>query len=151
MYDSSVIEILRKYDERYPYFRGLISDLGFEIHRIEFTQPKRKKGKSKNNFFTLFDLAMLGMVSYSVLPLRIATFIGSITAAVSFIIAMFYFFYKIIFWNGFQVGIAPLVIGIFFFASVQLFFIGIIGEYIAVIYTQTKKRPLVIEKERVNF
>jgi glycosyltransferase involved in cell wall biosynthesis len=151
LYDRSVIEILRQYDERYPYFRGLISELGFEICRIEFTQPKRRKGKSKNNFFTLFDLAMLGMVSYSVLPLRIATFVGSVTAAISFIIAVFYFFYKVIFWNGFQVGMAPLVIGIFFFASVQLFFIGIIGEYIGVIYTQTKKRPLVIEKERVNF
>jgi glycosyltransferase involved in cell wall biosynthesis len=151
LYDRSVIEILKQYDEKYPYFRGLISELGFEICRIEFTQPKRKKGKSKNNFFTLFDLAMLGMVNYSVLPLRVATFIGSITAAMSFAIAVFYFFYKIIFWNGFQVGIAPLVIGIFFFASVQLFFIGIIGEYIAVIYTQVKKRPLVIEKERVNF
>lgn len=151
LYDRSVIEILRQYDEKYPYFRGLISELGFEICRIEFTQPRRKNGESKNNFFTLFDLAILGMVSYSILPLRVATFIGSITAAVSFVIAVFYFFYKIIFWNGFQVGIAPLVIGIFFFASVQLFFIGIIGEYIAVIYTQTKKRPLLIEKERVNF
>lgn len=151
LYDRSVIEILRQYDERYPYFRGLISELGFEIAKIEFTQPIRKKGRSNNNFYTLFDLAMLGIVNYSVLPLRIATFVGLITAVVSFLIALFYLFYKIIFWNSFQVGIAPLVIGIFFFSAVQLFFIGIIGEYIGAIYTQVKKRPLVIEKERVNF
>lgn len=151
LYDRSVIEILRQYDERYPYFRGLISELGFEVAKIEFTQPIRKKGRSNNNFYTLFDLAMLGIVNYSVLPLRIATFVGMITAAVSFLIALFYLFYKIVFWNSFQVGIAPLVIGIFFFSAVQLFFIGIIGEYIGAIYTQVKKRPLVIEKERVNF
>lgn len=151
LYDRSVIEILRQYDERYPYFRGLISELGFEVAKIEFTQPVRIKGKSNNNFYSLFDLAMLGIVNYSVLPLRIATFIGLIAAVASFLIALFYLFYKIIFWNSFQVGIAPLVIGIFFFSAVQLFFIGIIGEYIGAIYTQVKKRPLVIEKERVNF
>lgn len=151
LYDRSVIEILRQYDERYPYFRGLISELGFEIAKIEFTQPIRREGRSNNNFYTLFDLAMLGIVNYSVLPLRIATFVGLITAVVSFLIALLYLFYKIIFWNSFQVGIAPLVIGIFFFSAVQLLFIGIIGEYIGVIYTQLKKRPLVIEKERVNF
>lgn len=151
LYDRSVIEILRQYDERYPYFRGLISELGFEIAKIEFTQPVRIKGKSNNNFYSLFDLAMLGIVNYSVVPLRIATFIGLIAAVASFLIALFYLFYKIIFWNSFQVGIAPLVIGIFFFSAVQLFFIGIIGEYVGAIYTQVKKRPLVIEKERVNF
>jgi glycosyltransferase involved in cell wall biosynthesis len=151
LYDRSVIEILRQYDERNPYFRGLISELGFEIAKVEFTQPRRKKGKSKSNFYALFDVAMLGIVNYSVLPLRLAVFIGLIMAVISFLTAVFYFFYKIIFWNGFQVGIAPLVIGIFFFSAVQLFFIGIIGEYIGAIYTQVKKRPLVIEKERVNF
>jgi len=151
LYDRSVIEILRQYDERYPYFRGLISELGFEIAKIEFTQPIRKKGRSNNNFYTLFDLAMLGIVNYSISPLRVATFIGLITAVASFLIALFYLFYKIIFWNSFHVGIAPLVIGIFFFSAVQLLFIGIIGEYIGAIYTQVKKRPLVIEKERVNF
>ena len=151
LYDRSVIEILRQYDEKYPYFRGLISELGFEISKIEFTQPVRKKGKSHNNFYTLFDLAMLGVVNYSVLPLRMATFIGLVTAAASFLIALFYLLYKIVFWDNFQVGIAPLVIGIFFFSAVQLFFIGIIGEYIGAIYIQVKKRPLVIEKERVNF
>ncbi len=151
LYDRTVIEILRQYDERYPYFRGLISELGFEIAKIEFTQPIRKKGRSNNNFYTLFDLAMLGIVNYSVLPLRVAIFIGLITGVVSFLIALFYLFYKIIFWSSFQVGIAPLVIGIFFFSAVQLFFIGIIGEYVGAVYMQIKKRPLVIEKERINF
>lgn len=151
LYDRSVIEILRQYNESHPYFRGLISELGFEIAKIEFTQPIRKMGRSSNNLYTLFDIAMVGMVNYSVLPLRLAVFAGLIMAIVSFLIALFYLFYKIIFWYKFQVGIAPLVIGIFFFSSVQLFFIGIIGEYIAAIYAQVKKRPLVIEKERVNF
>ncbi|MFZ2385718.1 MAG: glycosyltransferase family 2 protein [Candidatus Omnitrophota bacterium] len=151
LYDRSVIEILRQYDERYPYFRGLISDLGFPVARVQFIQPRRKKGRSNNNLYTLFDLAMLGIVNYSVLPLRLATFIGLITAALSFLTALFYLIYKIIFWDKFQVGMAPLVIGIFFFSAVQLFFIGVIGEYIGAIYTQVKKRPLVIEKERINF
>jgi glycosyltransferase involved in cell wall biosynthesis len=151
LYDRSVIEILRQYDERYPYFRGLISELGFDIAKIEFTQPARRKGKSNYNFYDLFEVAMHGLVNYSILPLRMATFIGLLTAAGSFMAAIFYLFYKIIFWNSFQIGIAPLVIGIFFFSAVQLFFIGIIGEYIGAIYTQVKKRPIVIEKERVNF
>jgi glycosyltransferase involved in cell wall biosynthesis len=151
LYDRAVIDILRRYDERYPYFRGLVSDLGFPVARVEFVQPRRKKGRSNNNLYTLFDLAMLGIVNYSVLPLRLATFIGLITAAASFLTALFYFIYKIIFWDKFQVGMAPLIIGIFFFSAVQLFFIGIIGEYIGAIYTQVKKRPLVIEKERINF
>jgi len=151
LYDRAVIEILRQYDERYPYFRGLISDLGFPVARVQFIQPRRKKGRSNNNLYTLFDLAMLGIVNYSVLPLRLATFIGLITAALSFITALFYLIYKIIFWDKFQFGMAPLVIGIFFFSAVQLFFIGVIGEYIGAIYTQVKKRPLVIEKERINF
>lgn len=151
LYDRSVMKILKQYDERYPYFRGLITELGFEIAKVEYTQPKRKKGKSSNNFYTLFDVAMLGIVNYSVLPLRMATLLGLISAAISLLIALFYLLYKLIFWNWFQVGMAPLVIGIFFFSAVQLFFIGIIGEYIGAIYIQIKKRPLVIEKERVNF
>lgn len=151
LYDRSVINILRNYEESSPYFRGLVSELGFDIAKIYYTQPLRRRGRSSNNFFTLFDLAMLGIVNHSVFPLRLAIFIGSVTASVSFLIAVFYLFYKIIFWKQFQLGIAPLVIGIFFFFSVQLFFIGIIGEYISTIYTQVRKRPLVIEKERVNF
>lgn len=151
LYDRQVVEILRSLDDPYPYFRGLIADLGFESAKIEYVQPVRKKGNTKNNFYTLFDMAMLGIVSYSKVPLRLATILGFILAAISLLAAIFYFIYKIIFWESFSLGIAPLVVGLFFFASVQLLFIGIVGEYIGFIYTQVLKRPLVIEKERINF
>lgn len=151
LYDKSFIDILKQLEEPYPYFRGLIAELGFQIAEIGFIQPERKAGKTKNNFYTLYDMAMLGFVSYSKVPLRMSTFIGLITAGISFIVAVIYFIYKIIFWESFSVGIAPLIIGLFFFSAVQLFFLGIIGEYIGAIYTQVKNRPLVIEKERVNF
>ena len=151
LYDRQFIEILRNLDEPYPYFRGLITELGFCRIEIPYTQPKREKGETKNNFYTLYDMAMLGFVSYSKLPLRMASFIGFGVSLLSFLIALIYTVYKIIYWNNFSVGIAPLVIGIFFFGGVQLFFLGIIGEYIGAIFTQVKKRPLVIEKERINF
>ena len=151
LYDRQFIEILRSLDEPYPYFRGLITELGFSRIEIPYTQPKRERGKTKNNFYTLYDIAMLGFVSYSKLPLRLASFIGFGVSLFSFIIALIYLVYKLIDWNNFSVGIAPLVIGIFFFGGVQLFFLGIIGEYIGAIFTQVKKRPLVVEKERINF
>jgi glycosyltransferase involved in cell wall biosynthesis len=151
LYDRQFIEILRNLDEPYPYFRGLVTELGFCRIEIPYTQPRREKGKTKNNFYTLYDIAMLGLVSYSKLPLRMASFIGFGVSLLSFLIAMIYTVYKLLFWNNFSVGIAPLVIGIFFFGGIQLFFLGIIGEYIGAIFTQVKKRPLVIEKERINF
>jgi len=151
LYDKSFIDILRQVDEPYPYFRGLITELGFCRKEIPYTQPKREKGKTKNNFYTLYDIAMLGFINYSKLPLRLASFIGFGVSILSFIVALVYLVYKLLFWNSFSVGIAPLVIGIFFSGGVQLFFLGIIGEYIGAIYTQVKKRPLVIEKERINF
>jgi len=151
LYDATFIDVLRDLDEPYPYFRGLISELGFDRTEIEYTQPKRENGKTKNNFYSLYDIAMLGFVSYSKLPLRLASFIGFAVSIISFLIALIYLVYKLSFWNSFSVGIAPLVIGIFFFGGVQLFFLGIIGEYIGAIFTQVKKRPLVIEKERINF
>lgn len=151
LYDKEVVDILRKLDEPYPYFRGLITEVGFEKAEIEYVQPKRKKGETKNNFYTLYDMAMLGFVNHSKVPLRMATFIGFSVAIFSLLVAFAYFIYKLIFWQWFQLGMAPMVIGIFFFAAVQLFFIGIIGEYIGAIYTQVKNRPLVIEKERINF
>ena len=151
LYDKDFVDILRKLDEPYPYFRGLITEMGFERAEIQFVQPKRKKGITKNNFYTLYDMAMLGFVNHSKVPLRMATFIGFSVAIFSLLVALSYFIYKIIFWQSFQVGMAPMVIGVFFFASVQLFFIGIIGEYIGAIYTQVKGRPLVVEKERINF
>jgi glycosyltransferase involved in cell wall biosynthesis len=151
LYDKKFIDTLRQLKEPYPYFRGLITEIGFERAQIEFVQPKRKKGITKNNFYTLYDIAMLGFVNHSKVPLRMATFIGFSVAILSLLLAIVYFVYKIIFWSQFQVGIAPMVIGVFFFGAVQLLFIGIIGEYIGAIYTQVKNRPLVVERERINF
>lgn len=151
LYDQSVIAELRKLDDSYPYFRGLIAELGFPIQQVHFKQPRRQRGVTGNNFFTLYDMAMLGITSHSKLPLRLATLLGFAMGAFSLFLSFSYFLLKIIFWQSFALGSAPLLIGIFFFASVQLFFIGIIGEYIGFIYTQIKKRPLVIEKERLNY
>jgi polyisoprenyl-phosphate glycosyltransferase len=151
LYDKRVIEILRGIPDAYPYFRGLICDIGFEKAIIEYHQPQRKRGITKNNFYTLLDMAMLGITTHSKVPLRFASVLGFCTAILSMLVALGYLAYKILFWNSFQVGQAPLVIGLFFFSSVQLIFIGIIGEYVGNIYTQVLKRPLVIEKERINF
>ena len=151
LYDQQFISVLRTLDDPYPYFRGLITELGFNRYEIPYTQPQRASGETKNNFFTLYDMAMLGFTNHSKLPLRLSAFIGFFSAVISFLVALGYFVYKLIFWDNFQVGMAPLVIGVFFFSSVQLFFIGIIGEYIGAIHTQIRKRPLVIEKERINF
>lgn len=151
LYDRQVMNILRSINDPYPYFRGLISDIGFEIAQLEYIQPKRERGITKNNFYSLFDLAMLGITNHSKVPLRLATMLGFLVSLASLLVALGYFTYKIIFWNTFNAGTAPLVIGLFFFSAVQLFFIGIIGEYIGSIHTQVLKRPLVIEKERINF
>jgi len=151
LYDKKIIDIIRNIEDPYPYFRGLVSEIGYDIAPIEYTQNKRARGVSKNNFYTLFDLAMLGIVNNSKIPLRLAVFMGAVSSLMCFLIGLAYLIYKILFWNSFQLGIAPLVVGAFFFFSVQLIFIGILGEYIGAIYTQVKKRPLVIEKERVNF
>jgi hypothetical protein len=129
----------------------MIADIGFPIARIEFSQPRRKRGISKNNFYTLYDIAMLGMTGYTKIPLRMATMFGFLTGAVSFLVGLIYLLYKLMFWQQFSLGSAPIVIGLFFLGSVQLFFLGIVGEYIGAIYTQIMKRPLVIEKERINF
>ena len=151
LYDKKIIDILKNLNEPYPYFRGLISSIGFEYATVEFVKPKRKKGFSKNNFFTLYDMAMLGITNHSKLPLRIATFVGFIMAFISFLVALGYTIYKLLYWDKFQLGMAPIMIGLFFFTSLQLFFIGIIGEYIGNIFTHVKNFPLVIEKERINF
>lgn len=151
LYDRSVIEIIRKIDDPYPYFRGLIAELGIEYASIPFEQPKRVRGITKNNFYTLYDMAMLGITSHSKLPVRLATMAGFALSVLSLLISVTYLILKLLFWDYFGVGTAPILISLFFFASVQLFFIGIIGEYVAAIHTQVMKRPLVIEKERVNF
>ncbi len=151
LYDRSFVDLLRETDDPYPYLRGFVAEYGGDIGEVYFTQPKRKHGKTKNNFYTLWDIAMLGFVNHSKVPLRLATFIGFAIAALSLAVALFYFIYKLCYWDSFQVGNAPLVIGLFFFSAVQLIFIGILGEYIGAIHTQVRKRPLVIEKERINF
>jgi polyisoprenyl-phosphate glycosyltransferase len=151
LYDSKFMDALKKYHDPYPYFRGLVSEIGFKRAAIEFVQGKRKLGRTKNNFFSLYDVAMTGFVNHSKLPLRLAAFSGFCLASVSFVIALIYLIYKLIYWQTFTLGLAPLVIGLFFFSAVQLIFIGIIGEYIGAILTQVKNRPLVIEKERINF
>jgi glycosyltransferase involved in cell wall biosynthesis len=151
IYDRKVIEMFRQVDDPYPYSRGLISDLGYDIARIPYRQPERKKGLTKNNFYTLYDMAMLGITSHSKVPLRLATLLGFALATLSLLVAIGYFIYKLIFWDRFPVGQAPVVIGLFLFSSVQLFFTGVLGEYIAAIHTQVLHRPLVVEKERINF
>lgn len=151
LYDRHVIEILRDINDPYPFFRGLISDIGFESAKIEYTQPARTRGITKNNFYTLYDIAMLGITNHSKVPLRLAAMMGFLMSGLSSLIAVGYFIAKMILWDKFTLGIAPITIGLFFFSSVQLFFIGIIGEYIGSIHTQVLKRPLVIEKERINF
>jgi hypothetical protein len=138
-------------NDPYPYFRGMIADIGFPAARIEFQQPKRNKGKTKNNFYTLFDMAMLGFTNSTKIPLRLATMFGFFSATVSFLIGLFYLVYKLLNWQNFQLGSAPVVIGLFFFGAIQLLFLGIVGEYIGAIYTQVLHRPLVIENERINF
>jgi glycosyltransferase involved in cell wall biosynthesis len=151
LYDKRVVEEIRKIDEPYPYFRGLICELGFEKTFIPYKQPTRKRGFTKNNFYSLYDTAMLGITNHSKIPLRLATFAGFCMAGLSMLVAMGYIVYKILYWNQFQVGMAPLVIGMFFLGSIQLIFLGIVGEYVGAIYTQVLKRPLVVEKERINF
>ncbi|MEI9479489.1 MAG: glycosyltransferase family 2 protein [Deltaproteobacteria bacterium] len=151
LYDRKVVDALKRYHEPYPYFRGLISEIGFKRVEVPFVQAARKHGKTKNNFITLYDMAMTGFVNHTKLPLRLAAFLGFVVAGLSLVAAIVYFIYKLLYWNQFNVGLAPLVIGVFFFSSVQLIFIGIIGEYIGAIWTQVKNKPLVIEEERINF
>jgi glycosyltransferase involved in cell wall biosynthesis len=151
LYDRKLIEILRGVDDPYPYFRGLISDIGFEPALIPYTQPRRRRGITKNNFGTLYDLAMLGITTHSKVPLRLAAMLGFALSGLCLFTAVGYLVYKLVFWQQFSLGMAPLVIGFFLIASVQLFFIGIIGEYLGNIHTQSLKRPRVIESERINF
>lgn len=151
LYDRRVIDILRGINDPYPYFRGLIADIGFEIAKVEYKQPARRSGVTKNNFYSLYDMAMLGFTNYSKIPLRAATFLGFIMSVLSLFVAFVYLVYKLIYWEQFSLGMAPVVIGLFFMFSVQLLFLGIAGEYICSIHTKVLRRPLVIEAERVNF
>lgn len=151
LYDKKIINIVKDIDDPYPYFRGLISEIGFEKFVIYFRQPLRKRGLTKNNFYTLYDNAMIGIIKHSKVPLRLMTFAGFLLSILSMAFAFMYLVYKLLFWQNFELGMAPVVIGLFFFSSVQLFSMGILGEYIGAIYTRVNKKPLVIEKERINF
>ncbi len=151
LYDRSVVDYCRSLQDPYPYFRGIIAETGLPTEEVHFHQPTRKRGITKNNFYTLYDMAMLGITNHSKIPLRLATMSGFLMSLLSLLVGFVYLVYKLLFWQQFPIGTAPLVIGLFFFASVQLFFIGILGEYIGSIHTQVLKRPLVVEKERINF
>jgi glycosyltransferase involved in cell wall biosynthesis len=151
LYDRDVVEALRKIDDPYPYARGLLADIGYETATIPFHKPNRRRGITKNNFYTLYDMAMLGITNHSRVPLRLATMLGFVMSGLSFLLALVYLIMKLVFWYRYTAGMAPVLIGVLLFSSIQLFFIGILGEYIGTILTQVQKRPLVIEKERINF
>lgn len=151
LYDRKVVEAVRAFDDPYPYFRGMIAEIGLSHTEVLYDQPRRKRGITKNNLYTLYDLAMLGLTNLSKVPLRFVTLLGFSCSVLSLLVGLVYLVYKLMFWASFTVGIAPLVIGLFFLGSVQLLSLGILGEYIGSIQTQVRKRPYVIEKERVNF
>ena len=151
LYDREVVEQFRSTDEQYPYFRGLVSDFGYDRAEVLYAQPPRTRGRTKNDFFSLYDVAMLGITNHSKVPLRLAAMAGFAISVLSLVVAFGYLVAKLLFWDQLQLGLAPLLIGIYFFGAVQLFFIGVLGEYIGAIHTQVHKRPLVVEKERINF
>jgi len=151
LYDRKVVELVRSFEDPYPYFRGMIAEIGLPTVKLYYDQPTRKFGITKNNWYTLYDIAMLGIISNSKIPLRLATFAGFLGASASFLIAMIYLVLKLIFWSTFSFGLAPMLIGVFFISSLQLVFLGVMGEYIGAIYTQVQNRPYVVELERINF
>jgi polyisoprenyl-phosphate glycosyltransferase len=151
LFDKVIIDILRSLDDPYPYFRGLLCEIGFPIATIPFKQPSRKRGITKNNFYTLYDIGMLGITNHSKVPLRLMAMGGFLLSFFSLIVAFVFLIAKLIYWNSFELGSAPILIGVFFFGAIQTFFIGILGEYIGSIHTQIRNMPLVIEKERHNF
>lgn len=151
LYDKTFVDVLRQLDDPMPYMRGIVAELGFDRMEIEYVQQKRRFGKTKNNWYTLYDMALLGITSYSKMVMRLATISGFIIAGMSFAVAMYYLIMKLIYWDKFPFGTAPIIISIFFLGSIQLFFIGFLGEYILNINTRVMKRPLVVEEKRINF
>lgn len=151
LYDRVLVEHMRSCEDPYPYMRGLISEIGFPVMRVPFVQPRRSRGFTKNNFYTLFDIAMLGFTNHTKVPLRLATMVGFLMSMLCLGLSLGYLLYKLLNWNSFTLGTAPVVVGLFFIGSVQLFFIGVLGEYIGAIHTKVTKRPLVVERERLNF
>lgn len=151
LYDREFVDVLRNLKDPTPFLRGIVAELGFKRKEIPYEQPKRRAGKSKNNFYTLYDAAMLSITSYTKIGLRLCTFFGMFCGAVSALIGLAYLIFKLIWWERFVAGMAPVLIGMFFLGSLQLFFIGFIGEYVSSINQRVMNRPLVIEEERINF
>lgn len=151
LFDRVVLDILKKIDDPYPYFRGLLCEIGFPIATVPFKQPRRQRGITKNNFYTLYDIAMLGITNHSKVPLRLMVMGGALLAGLSLLAAFGFLIAKLVFWDSFQIGIAPLLISLFFFSSVQILFLGMLGEYLGSVHTQIRNMPLVVESERVNF
>ena len=151
LYDKSFIDVLRRLDDPVPFLRNIVAELGFKRKDIPYTQEERKAGHTHNNFFTLYDAAMLSFTSYTKAGLRMATFVGAFLAAGCVLVALYYLVMKLLFWDTFPIGIAPLVTGVFFVGAVQLIFLGLLGEYILTINSRVMHRPLVIEERRLNF
>lgn len=151
LYDKEFVQVLRELKDPTPFLRGIVAELGYKRKEIEYEQPQRRAGKTHNNFMSLYDAAMLSFTSYTKIGLRLATFLGVGCGIISFIIGIFYLIAKLVWWNNFSAGIAPITIGMFFLGSVQLFFLGFLGEYIMSINQRIMNRPLVVEEERINF
>lgn len=151
LYDRRVVEAVKSFDDPYPYFRGMIAEIGLPHYELFYEQRRRARGRTKNNFYTLYDVAMLGITNLSKVPLRFVTMLGFVSSLLSLTAGLVYLAYKLAFWTRLTVGIAPLVIGLFFLGSVQLLSMGILGEYIGAIHTQVQRRPYVVERERINF
>ena len=151
LYDKKVMEAIKQLKDPYPFFRGMVAEVGFKVAKINYDQPVRLRGVTKNNFYSLYDIGILGVISNSKIPLRMAIFTGVLFGIFSLLVGLAYFFTKLLYWDTMSLGMAPLIIMSSFMFSVMLFFIGIVGEYIGAIYTQVLDRPLVFEKERVNF
>ncbi len=151
LYDREFIEVLRRLDDPTPFLRGIVAELGYKRKEIPYEQPKRRAGKTHNNFYRLYDAAMLSVTSYTKAGLRLATFVGAISCSFSLLVAFAYLIMKLIWWDRFPAGMAPMLLGMLFLGSVQIFFIGMIGEYVLSINQRVMKRPLVIEEERINF
>lgn len=151
LFDRKVVDIIKEFNDSYPYFRGMIAEIGFPHVDLYYDQPVRKRGKTHNNFFTLYDLAMLGITKLSRVPLRIVTFLGFVGSFLSVLTAFLYLVYKLLYWDRFSVGVAPLVIGMSLMSSLQLLSLGIVGEYVGNIQTMVQNRPFAFERERINF
>ena len=153
LYDKTFISILRELNDPIPFLRGIVAEYGsgFNMIEIEYEQAKRRAGKTHNNFYTLYDAAMLSITSYTKIGLRLATMLGFVSSGISMVVALIYLFMKLINWNEFQPGNAPSTIGVFVLGSLQLFFIGLLGEYILNINTRVINRPVVVEEKRINF